>query len=195
MAGGRCKSLYKKLCVLILLIALLFGGAVAFYLGSGRYNVAAVKPHWKVTTWLMEEIRDRSISFHSQGIQPPALKNVELVRQGFTEYHAMCRLCHGAPGEPLSEFARGLNPKAPNLVSKDVQERGDHELYWIVKNGIKMTGMPAFGPTHDEEEIWSIISFVRHLSNLTPEGYEDMVKAAGGKAKEEKGHHHDLGKH
>jgi mono/diheme cytochrome c family protein len=108
----------------------------------------------------------------------------------------MCRLCHGAPGEFLLEFAQGLNPKAPILASQDVQARGDHELYWIVKNGIKMTGMPAFGPTHDEGELWSIISFLRQLGNLTPEKYEAMVKAASGKKPQEgKGHRHDSEKH
>lgn len=186
----------KKLCVVFLLIAGFIIGAVALFVGSGRYNVAAVEPHWGVTTWLMEEIRDRSIAFHSKAIQPPRLKGIEFVPKGFTEYHAMCRLCHGAPGESLLEFAQGLNPKAPTLASKDVQKRGDHELYWIVKNGIKMTGMPAFGPTHDEEDLWSIISFLRNLSNLLPEKYEAMVNAGSGqKAKEGEGHRHDSGKH
>jgi mono/diheme cytochrome c family protein len=187
---------FGRLCIFFLLLASLIIGAVAFFVGSGRYNVAAIEPHWNVTTWLMVEIRDRSIAFHSKGIQPPALKNMELVPKGFTEYHAMCRLCHGAPGESLLEFAQGLSPKAPILASHAVQARGDHELYWIVKNGIKMTGMPAFGPTHDEEEVWSIISFLRQLGNLTPEKYEAMLKATTGKKpQEEKGHRHDSGKH
>ena len=186
----------RKICVVFLLIAALIIGTVAFFVGSGRYNVAAVEPHWSVTTWLMEDIRDRSIAVHSKAIQLPPLKGMDLFRRGFTEYHAMCRLCHGAPGEPLSKFAQGLNPQPPPLTLEKVQKRGDPEFYWIVKNGIKMTGMPAFGPTHDEEELWSIISFLRQLGNLAPEKYEAMVKAASGtKPQEGKGHRHDSGKH
>jgi mono/diheme cytochrome c family protein len=68
-----------------------------------------------------------------------------------------------------SEIGEGLNPPATDLTLARVQDRADGELFWIVQNGIRMTGMPAFGPTHREEEIWKIVAFLRHLPEITPE--------------------------
>jgi mono/diheme cytochrome c family protein len=81
----------------------------------------------------------------------------------------MCVSCHGAPGVDASPVGEGLNPPAPDLTLARIQERSDGELFWLVQNGIRMTGMPAFGPTHRDEEIWEIVAFLRHLPELTPE--------------------------
>jgi len=103
----------------------------------------------------------------------------------------MCFGCHGAPGHELSEIAQGLNPKPPKLDAEDVQAGSDAELYWVVKNGLRMTGMPAFGPTHEDKELWSIVAFLRRLPKLKPQEYDAMVEAAGlQKGEEEHEHHH-----
>jgi mono/diheme cytochrome c family protein len=176
-------------------VALLLGiVALTIFVWSGRYNVAATAPHWDITVRLMEEALDRSIKFHSQGIQAPSLKDSKLIKAGFREYHAMCRLCHGAPGYPQTEIAKGLYPKPPNLGSKDMQQVSDAELYWVVKNGIKMTGMPAFGPTHDEDEVWAIVAFLKRMPSLQPGEYEALARGAG-RHKEGKNHHHGVREH
>jgi len=91
----------------------------------------------------------------------------------------MCFSCHGAPGHKPSEIGRGLNPKPPQLDAEEIQGRSDAELYWIIKNGVRMTGMPAFGPTHEEKELWSIIAFLRRLPEMDAKAYDAMVEAAG----------------
>lgn len=151
---------------------------VAVFTWSGIYNVAATDPHWEITIWFLEKVRERSVSVHSRGISPPPLENQKLVEIGFRHYHEMCVLCHGAPGRPKNEFAKGLNPKPPDLTSEGVGRLRSGELYWIVKNGIKMTGMPAFGVTHNEDKLWAMVAFVKGLPDLKPEEYEAMVKAA-----------------
>ena len=78
----------------------------------------------------------------------------------------MCVSCHGAPGVDASEAGDGLNPPAPDLTLPRVQKRTDGELFWLVQNGIRMTGMPAFGTTHKDEEIWKIVAFVRRLPSF-----------------------------
>ena len=78
-------------------------------------------------------------------------------------------LCHGAPGVDASEAGEGLNPPAPDLTLARIQKRTDGELFWILQNGIRMTGMPAFGPTHKDDELWKMVAFLRHLPQLTPE--------------------------
>lgn len=101
----------------------------------------------------------------------------------------MSRLCHSAPGYSRTEIAQGLYPLPPDLTKEEfLKRRNNAELYWVIKNGIKMTGMPAFGPTHSEEELWGIVVFLKRLPNLKPEEYKAMVKAAG-LDKEKEDHH------
>lgn len=101
----------------------------------------------------------------------------EAISSGLTHYAAMCVRCHGGPGLEPEEFAQGLNPPAPQLEAV-AAEFSDGELFWLVKHGIRMTGMPAFGATHDDEELWRVVAFVKVLSNLTPEQQEGLSQAA-----------------
>ncbi|MBI4768532.1 MAG: cytochrome c [Deltaproteobacteria bacterium] len=179
----------KVLVILLAVLCLAAGGAAVFVL-SGSYNIAANDPHWPLTEWFLGVVRERSISAHSKGISivPAKDSRVLIINLGVSNYHEMCRLCHSAPGYPRSEVARGLYPAPPDFTSKDFKRRKDAEVYWIVKNGIKMTGMAAFGATHSEEELWGIVFFTQLLGGLTPEEYTAMVKAAGLQKKED--HHH-----
>lgn len=166
------------LTLLIILGFLIAAGAVLVW--SGSYNVAANVPHWKITHWFLEKVRERSISAHSRGIIVPSLNNPKLMEAGFRNYHEMCRLCHGAPGYSQTEIAKGLYPPPPGLTKEEsVKDRNNAQFYWVIKNGIKMTGMAAFGPTHEEQELWGIVAFLRKLPSLKPEEYKAMVKAAG----------------
>ena len=92
----------------------------------------------------------------------------------------MCVTCHGAPGVDASEAGEGLNPPAPDLTTGKVQKRTDGELFWLVQSGIRMTGMPAFGPTHKDEEIWKIVAFLRRLPALSPDEAREL-KTEGAK--------------
>lgn len=173
--------------VVAVIILIILGGAAFVF--SGVYNVAAVVPHYKVTFWILDEARDRSVAYRSRNIDPPSLKHERLVSIGFPHFHEMCRLCHGAPGFHRLELAEGLYPNPPSLDSDDVQrDLSNAKLFWIVKNGFKMTGMPAFGKTHTEKQLWGIVAFLRRLPNLTPNEYAAMVKAqkAGGSESQEK---------
>jgi mono/diheme cytochrome c family protein len=179
-----------RIFVALLIILGLLIATIATFVWSGSYNVAATVPHWKITHWFLEEVRERSISVQSKGITVPPLDNPKLVEAGFKNYHEMCRLCHGAPGNPRTEIDKGLYPNPPDFTSKDIKMRNEAELYWIIKNGIKMTGMPAFGPTHGEEELWGIVAFLKGLPGLKPEEYKAMVKAAGLHGEREDDDHH-----
>jgi mono/diheme cytochrome c family protein len=167
-------------CTLIVFVVVLVlaAGAAAF-IWSGAYNVSARSPHWDITFWLLQTVRNQSIASHSKGISAPALEDNEYIQLGLRHFHPMCRLCHGAPGYPREEFAQGLYPSPPDLASDQVQHLKDAELYWIVDNGLKMTGMPSFGVTHSEKEMWAIVAFLRRLPNLNPRQYNALLKAAG----------------
>jgi mono/diheme cytochrome c family protein len=174
--GGKMKSFFWSLFVLIGL-GILAGAALIW---SGLYNVAADEPHWKATFWLMNEARDRSVDTQSRGIIPPALQGEKFVDRGFRHFHTMCRLCHGAPGEGPLDFTMGLYPRPPLFPSKDVQQDlTDAQLYWIIKHGFKMTGMPSFGVSYSEEDLWAIVAFIRRLPTLSPQEYQAMAQRAG----------------
>ena len=165
----------KYLLTIIGIIAAMGIGGMLFA-WSGLYDISAAEPHWDATESLIETLRDRSITVHSKGIQTPDLDDPEYLMAAAGHYHGMCRLCHGAPGAHTNEFARGLYPSPPDFTTGAVQDtRSSAEIYWIVKNGIKMTGMPAFGPTHDETELWGLVAFTRELNEMSAEAYARVI--------------------
>ena len=168
--------------LLALLLAVVAGGLV---LWSGWFNVAAIQPAGKLEESLARYAVNRSIARRASAAKNPVASSPESVREGLSHYRENCLGCHGAPGVDAAEFGQGLNPAAPDLTLPRVLRRSDGELYWIVANGIRMTGMPAFSPTHREEEVWKIVAFLRHLPELSPE----EEKALSGVAVEGADHH------
>jgi mono/diheme cytochrome c family protein len=107
---------------------------------------------------------------------PPAgidLRDPELAERAFGHYSVACTTCHGAPGVAPSPWMI-TNPPSPLLVDT-ADNWTDGELFWIIKHGIKMTGMPALGPTHTDADLWAISAFVRQLPTMTPDGYQAMA--------------------
>jgi mono/diheme cytochrome c family protein len=151
--------------------------AILLFVWSGFYDISAREPHWRLTHWFMERVRDRSIAAHSEAVKLPELDRAKFLQEGVDHYQGMCRLCHGAPGYPRMEFAKGLYPSPPELSSPNMQAWSDAELYWIISNGIKMTGMPAFGATHDEPELMGVLALLRRLPQIQPDEYRRMLEA------------------
>lgn len=100
-----------------------------------------------------------------------------MLSTGASHFTSMCVVCHGAPGTERGEIGKGLNPQPPEL-SHAAEEFELTEIYWIVEHGIRHTGMPAFGPTHGEEELWAIASFVDRLDEMSPEEYRRRTAGA-----------------
>src|SRR5215813_6247525 len=157
-------------------LALLIGAAVvAIY--AGLYNIAADVPHTQPVYWLLDTIRQRSVIARTRDIAVPHdLKDPDRISKGAGQYADMCSGCHLAPGMKRTEISRGLYPRAPELRHKT--DLTAAEQFWIVKHGVKMTAMPAWGITHDDDLLWDVVAFVRKLPELTPEQYETLVKNA-----------------
>ncbi|MGH7890087.1 MAG: c-type cytochrome [Thermodesulfobacteriota bacterium] len=171
----------KIILTVILMIILAVAGLFVF-INSGFYNVAALKPHTKFTHWILNTTIEKSVRRHAAGIKSPPLSDDSLVQSGFDHYNEMCVGCHGKPGLPPSELENGFNPEPPDLVERIKEGKWKaEELFWITKHGIKMSAMPAFGPTHSDEEVWTIVAFLKHLPDLSPEEYKAMEKASEGK--------------
>jgi mono/diheme cytochrome c family protein len=172
----------------ILIGWLLMGVLVGLVLWTGAYNVAATNPPGKMETKVAEFALDHAIERRAP-VKTNPFSKPEDVRAGLAHYKSKCVDCHGAPGVEESEFSQGLNPPAPDLTLPSMQKMPDGELFWVVSNGIRSTGMPAFSPTHKEEEIWKIVAFVRHLPEISAE--EQKILKAGREA--ETNHHEEAG--
>jgi mono/diheme cytochrome c family protein len=160
--------------IIIAGLLVLLGGFAAIY--AGLYDVAATEPHWPVTHWLMETARIRSIKAHAAGIQvPPGLDDPAKVLTGVEHYAAHCAVCHGAPGVLKGDIARGLYPPPPDLA-KTAPLYNPGELFWVVKHGIKMTGMPAWSD-HSDEELWATVAFLNKLPGMNEQEYARLVMA------------------
>jgi mono/diheme cytochrome c family protein len=168
-AGRRWGLVVGALLVLVV--------AVAAGIYAGLYNIAADVPHTQPVYWLLETVRDRSIAARAREVVVPAdLNDPTRISKGAGQYADMCSGCHLAPGMKRTEISQGLYPRAPELRRKTTLTPA--EQFWVVKHGIKMTGMPAWGITHDDNLLWDVVAFVRKLPELTPEQYESLVKNA-----------------
>jgi mono/diheme cytochrome c family protein len=157
------------------LLGLLVAATVGIY--AGLYNIAADVPHTKPVYWLLETARERSVAARARDIVVPNdLADQNRISKGAGQYAEMCSGCHLAPGMKRTEISRGLYPRAPELRHKN--DLSPAEQFWIVKHGVKMTGMPAWGVTHDDQLLWDVVAFVRKLPGLTPDQYEALVKNA-----------------
>jgi mono/diheme cytochrome c family protein len=151
--------------------------ATGAFLYFGVYNIAADAPHTRPVYTLLEKLRDRSIAVHARGIQPPAdLASPQRIAVGAGLYNEMCSGCHLGPGVEPSEMSRGLYPQAPVLA--EIQDLTAGQQFWVIKHGVKLSAMPAWGKTHPDPLIWDMVAFVRKLPGMTPEAYKRLVASA-----------------
>jgi mono/diheme cytochrome c family protein len=153
----------------LLVIPAIGGLAAGFLLAAGLVDFSASKPPGRLEEGLARFALDRSIARHARKEENPFAGSSEAARAGLRLFRSHCVACHGGPGVDPTEGGASLNPPAPGLTLARVQARSDGELKWIVSNGIRMTGMPAFGASRSEKEIWQLVSAVRRLPHLSPE--------------------------
>lgn len=159
------------------LAAILAGTALllVLFVYSGIYDVGADRPHTPAAQGMLGVLRERSIARRAAQIALPRLDEPARAREGAEHYSAMCVGCHLSPGVSDSDIRAGLLPQPPNLSQLTIEPR---VAFWVIKHGVKATGMPAWGRSHDDEEIWNIVAFLQQLPGMTPEEYRAMTQAA-----------------
>ena len=125
---------------------------------SGIIPIKASSGHWAVTRWFLNFSKERSVATHTLGTKPPSdLKTDWRVLMGAGHYETGCRPCHGRPGTPMPRIPFAMTPRPPRLAGNlDRFDAG--ELFYIVKHGIKFTGMPAWPAKHRDDEVWSMVA-------------------------------------
>lgn len=180
--GRRSKGTAMKIAAAVgLLVAVVSAAALAF-IYSGAFDVSATTPHWDITYRIMTTVREQSIKRQARDVKVPELDDPEKVHRGFRNFHAMCVTCHNAPGAAASELSKGLYPPPPNLA-ETAKGWTSAELYMIIKNGLKMSGMPAWEQSHSGDEIWGLVAFLKVLPTMSADEYQAAVEfsAAAGK--------------
>lgn len=178
-SSGRTRTLRDHLPSIPFVVALAtvvaLGAAAFVYFGV--YNIAADAPHTSGVRSFLEAVRERSIAVRARGIKPPAdLTSPTRIAAGAGLYGEMCVSCHLGPGVERSELSQGLYPQAPELAKMGVHDPA--EAFWIIKHGVKLTAMPAWGKTHPDPLIWDMVAFVGKLPSLSPEQYKQLVASA-----------------
>ena len=168
-----------KFLALIGLLAIFAGvGAAVFFFG-GFYSVAGTAEEPKIVSWALVQVRQASIARQAKERPPMELNDAELVKMGARAYGERgCVNCHGAPGVEWAKFSEGLRPDPPDL--KEVaDEREPRELFWVIKNGINMTGMPSFAKIEvPDRELWTIVAFIKKLPTVKDEDYKAWTAPA-----------------
>ena len=175
--------------LLVIGMVAIVGGLGFIY--SAVYPMGADDPHLKPVYWALDTLRERSVAVRARNIQVPPLDDPEMLLAGGADYNDMCADCHLKPGQKTSKMSAGLYPQPPNL-SRGADGHAGHEgghgdvstsaarQFWIIKHGIKGSGMAAFGPTHDDARIWAMVAFLQKLPTLDATQYQILTARADG---------------
>jgi mono/diheme cytochrome c family protein len=157
------------------LVAIVVAIAAAAFFFGGFYNVAASEEDPQIVTWALPKVREASIDRHSAGLKPPqgmSLDDPAVIQAGAKAFSQRgCVNCHGGPGVEWAKFSEGIHPDPPDL--KEVAEDEPRMIFWVIKNGINMTGMPSFGKINvDDKELWQITAFVKKFGTVKAEDFK-----------------------
>ncbi|MEO7050259.1 MAG: c-type cytochrome [Rhodanobacter sp.] len=164
---------HHSITVVVTLGVLALGAGAFVY--SGIYNIGADDHHTKPVFTVLQTLRDRSIHVRSADLTVPNLDDPQLILKGAGQYAAMCTECHLKPGMKNSELRPGLYPQPPNLSQVHIDPK---VAFWAIKHGIKMSAMPAWGGSHDDATIWSMVAFLQKLPGMSVAQYKDIVARA-----------------
>lgn len=160
--------------VVWIVIAIIAYFVVAF---TGAYQVGADVPHWGITSHAIGFLRDHTTERRAADIKPPSLDDPAMVKLGAEHYAEMCTGCHLAPGMGHSELRDGLYPQPPNLTRFAPNPA---EAFWIIKHGLKMTAMPAWGATHDDHTIWAMVAYLQKQPRMSADEFRALTANAPG---------------
>ena len=180
-----------KVIVSVVALGVVAVAGAAWFVRSGVYNIGADDEHTRPVHALLGTLRERSITAGASKVQVPDLSDRTRVAQGAGNYSAMCSGCHLSPGSGPTELSRGLYPRPPDLTKDAVDPA---EAFWVIKHGIKASGMPAWGRSMEDDYVWNMVAFLKVLPSLDKAKYQSMVDQSGGHSHggmEDKPHAHE----
>jgi cytochrome c553 len=158
---------------LLVIAAAALLGALAFA-WSGLGDIAANQGHWPFVERFLDFGMRHAVSRHASRIEVPKLDDPNMIRLGAAHFHRGCAFCHGAPGIPINPIAKHMLPPPPGLAVT-MRPWRPNELFWIVKNGLKYTGMPGWVAIERQDEIWAVVAFLTCIQKLDQDAYRDLA--------------------
>lgn len=171
--ASRWKLLLSSMAIMAIVLAI--GGFL--FAWSGLTSISASSGHWAITRWILQFAMHNAVETHAMGVEKPArieLSDPALVLKGAGHYATGCVPCHGAPGQSQSLVAQQMTPEPPFLPPK-IHDWTAEQLFWIVKNGVKFTAMPAWVNLQRDDEVWAMVAFLQALPTLSSERYEQLA--------------------
>ena len=163
------------LLALSITIAILIGAALVFQ-GMIRHGFSARGKPSAAEAFLARRMRHWAVPASARAMKNSFSDSAEAVEAGRMHFADHCASCHGNDGRGKTEIGQNLYPKAPDMWGKETQSLSDGELFYIIKNGVRLTGMPAWGEDtpEDDRASWHLVSFIRHVPWITPKELEEM---------------------
>lgn len=158
--------------VLAALATLVVGGLAWIY--SGKFDVSARQPPGPVARWLSERATRQSVRQAAKDIQAPPMSDPMAVEDGAKRYRDDCAPCHGAPGLEAQPYAKAMLP-VPADLAHPARPWTSAQLFWIVRNGLKFSGMPAWAGAYDDDAAWAVVAFVEQLPQMDEARYRQMT--------------------
>ena len=158
--------------------AAVLGIGAFLFAWAGIYNIAASRDHYWITTAFLELALRSSVRTHSVGIRPPVLDDDNLVALGAGHFESGCAPCHGSPLQPTTPPPFENMLPAPPSLSTAAEEWSDPQLFWIVRNGFKYTGMPAWPAWERDDEVWAIVAFLKRYPQMSSQDYSALIRSA-----------------
>jgi len=160
--------------IVLLVVALAIGFLAASVLHNGLSAKATPTP---LEVMMARKARHMAIPRQARALHNPVVATEENLRAGRLHFADHCAICHGNDGSCDTMMGSGLYPKPPDLRLEETQKLSDGELFWIIENGVRFTGMPAFSGHHtNPEDSWKLVLFIRHLPQLTTTEKMEMEK-------------------
>ena len=167
------KPVVNAFLVLLVLVILAGAGAVLYVTGTG---LSAREKPGAVETLVARTVRNLAVARRASDLRNPVEQTPAVIAAGRAHFADHCAICHANNGSGNTEMGRNLFPKAPDMRLAPTQELTDGELFWIIENGIRFTGMPAWstGTREGEEASWHLVHFIRRLPDITEAEIEEM---------------------
>lgn len=176
MASNRTRMMVKTAAATLAGAAVVSALAGWLVLESGWYHIGSTNQHWQAVHSVLEHGMRESVRFHARKVTAPPLDGTARIARGAAVYRDNCVQCHGAPGVAQQDFGKAMQPVPGPLV--DATQRWQaSELYWITRNGIKMSGMPAWEFHLPDDDLWAVVAFMNRLPALSANDYAVMTAA------------------
>jgi cytochrome c553 len=177
----KLRAGWKRWPLRLALLALALGVCGFLLAASGIIPIKASSGHWAITEWFLQFSKTRSIATHTIGVKVPSLNEPWKILKGAGHFETACAPCHGSPAQPQPRVAEYMLPPPPGLTNI-IGKRDAAELFYIVKHGIKFTGMPAWPAPHRDDEVWAVVAFLREMPKLDAAAYHELAVGPGRQA-------------